>query len=34
MIIVPIAMVGHVSINFVVETSYHSKPISISIRPK
>jgi hypothetical protein len=31
---VPIAVMGHVSINFVVKTSYASKPILLSVVPK
>jgi hypothetical protein len=31
---VPIAIMGHVSINFVVKTAYSSAPISLSVAPK
>jgi hypothetical protein len=31
---VPIAVLGHVSINFVVKTAYASAPIWVSVRPK
>ena len=31
---VPIAVMGHVSINFVVKTAYASKPIQVSVVPK
>ena len=31
---VPIAVMGHVSINFVVKTAYASKPILVSVVPK
>jgi hypothetical protein len=31
---VPIAVMGHVSINFVVKTAYASKPIQVSVAPK
>jgi hypothetical protein len=31
---VPFAVMGHVSINFVVKTSYASKPILLSVVPK
>jgi hypothetical protein len=31
---VPIAVMGHVSINFVVKTAYASAPILVSVRPK
>jgi hypothetical protein len=30
----PIAILGHVSINFVVKTTYSSPPISLSVTPK
>src|SRR5262249_109237 len=31
---VPIAVMGHVSINFVVKTAYASAPILLTVRPK
>jgi hypothetical protein len=31
---VPIAVMGHVSINFVVKTAYASAPVLVSVRPK
>jgi hypothetical protein len=31
---VPIAVMGHVSINFVVKTAYASAPISLTVRPR
>ena len=31
---VPIAVMGHVSINFVVKTAYASAPILVTVRPK
>ena len=31
---VPIAVMGHVSINFVVKTAYASAPILVSVKPK
>jgi hypothetical protein len=31
---VPLAVMGHVSINFVVKTAYASEPILLSVRPK
>ncbi len=31
---VPICVMGHVSINFVVKTAYASAPIAISVAPK
>jgi hypothetical protein len=31
---VPIAVVGHVSINFVVKTAYASAPVLVTVRPK
>jgi hypothetical protein len=31
---VPIAVMGHVSINFVVKTAYASRPILISVKGK
>jgi hypothetical protein len=31
---VPIAVMGHVSINFVVKTAYCSKPILVTVKPK
>jgi len=31
---VPIAVMGHVSINFVVKTAYASAPIFVTVRPK
>jgi hypothetical protein len=31
---VPVAVMGHVSINFVVKTSYASKPVLVSVAPK
>ncbi len=31
---VPIAVMGHVSINFVVKTAYASKPIQVSVTPR
>jgi hypothetical protein len=31
---VPIAVMGHVSINFVVKTAYASAPVYVTVRPK
>jgi hypothetical protein len=31
---VPITVMGHVSINFVVKTAYASTPVLVSVRPK
>ncbi|HKI21064.1 MAG TPA: pre-peptidase, partial [Isosphaeraceae bacterium] len=31
---VPLAVMGHVSINFVVKTAYASEPILLTVRPK
>jgi hypothetical protein len=31
---VPITMMGHVSINFMVKTAYASAPIVVAVRPK
>ena len=31
---VPVAVMGHVSINFVVKTAYCSAPIQVSVSPK
>jgi hypothetical protein len=30
----PIAILGHVSINFVVKTTYSNSPITLSVTPK